>query len=210
MGSGCSYKTGMLRIEWVVVCVLISMGLFSGGCTTWGLHDPEAPPLDKSMVLGFIQVESNGPYFRMHQTEAAVRFFDVRHINTGKRTRVLMTENGERFVTELSPGHYELFRVQIGEGPFRSEAIVKMNFDVVADKAIFLGVWHLRVDPPKTVRMLNWEVRAKTLNGDPAPVLKSILGDHALEVSLPKPESTQNRLFAVAPSQPRAKYFYRR
>ncbi len=210
MGSRSSYKTGLWEIDWVAAGLLISMCLLLVGCSTWGLPDPENSVSDESIVLGIVQVEARGPFFRMHQTAAQVRFFDVRHTNTGKRSRVDMTGHAERFVTRLSPGHYELFRIQIGEGPFRSEAQVNLNFDVMAEKTNYLGVWRLQVDPPKTVRMLRWEVLAETPNLDPVKVLRDVLGDHPLEVSLPKPEFNQNRLFAVAPSQPRAKYFYRR
>ncbi len=210
MGLSSSSKTRLLRIDWVVAGLLMSLCLHLVGCSTSGLNDVEKPTPDQSIVLGFIQVAPRGPYFRMHQTEASVRFFDVRNTNTEERTRVQMPEKAERFVTKLSPGHYELFRIQIGEGPFRSEAHVNMSFDVLAEKTNYLGVWRLQVDPPKTVRMLQWEVLVETSNFNPAQVLNRMLVDNLLEMSLPKPEFNQNRLFAVAPSQPRAKYFYRR
>ncbi len=205
-----SYKTGLLRIDWVAAAFLMVLCLSVGGCSTLRLNDSEKSTSGETIVLGVIQVEPSGPYFRMHQTEAFVRFFDVRNTSTGERTRVQVIEKAEKFVTKLSPGHYELFRIQIGEGPFRSEAQVNMTFDVVPDKANYLGVWRLRVDPPKTVRMLQWEVLAEIQDLDPFQVLGPVLGENPLEVSLLKPVNNQHRLFAVAPSQPRAKYFYRR
>ena len=203
-------KTGHRQIAWMANGLLILMCLLMVGCSTWDVHNPEDSISNESIVLGIVQLKARGPYFRMHQSAAQVQFFDVRNTQTGKRTRVDMTENAERFVTNLSPGHYELFRIQIGEGPFRSEAQVNLSFDVVAEKVTYLGVWQMQVDPPKTVRMLQWEVVAETPNWNPVQLLNPIIGDHPLEVSLPKPEFNQNRLFAVAPSQPRAKYFYRR
>ncbi len=210
MRSRSSYKTGLLRIEWVAAGVLIALCLYLGGCSTSGLNTSEMASSEKTIVLGLIQIEPRGPYFRLHQAEALVRFFDVRNTNTAERSRVQVTEKAERFVTRLSPGHYELFRIQIGEGPFRSEAHVNMTFNVVPGKTNYLGVWRLRVDPPKTVRMLQWEVLPEIKHLDPVPLLGPILGDRPLEVSLLKPVNNQHRLFAVAPSQPRAKYFYRR
>ena len=197
-------------MDWVVGGFLVSLLLSVVGCATPTLNSSENLTSDESMVVGFVQVEASGPFFRIYQDEVLVRFFDVRNIQTGEWTRVDTTKNTKRFVTWLPPGHYELFRVQIGEGPFRSEALVKMSFDVVASKTNYLGVWRLRVDPPKTIRMLQWEILAETENVDPVQVLHSILGEHPLMVSMLQPESNQSRLFAVAPSQPRAKYFYRR
>lgn len=188
----------------ILSCVLLT------GCSTGESTDLEIATRNVSVVVGFIQIEPRGPYFRMHQTEAFVHYFDVVHTQTQKRTRIHLDSQSQRFVTKLLPGHYELLRIQIGEGPFRSESHVKMSFDVLAERAMFLGVWRLRVDPPKTVRMLQWEVLAKTPNLDPSQVLQGVFDGKPLELSLPQPATNHVRLFAVAPSQPRAKYFYRR
>ncbi len=184
--------------------------MFLAGCSTWESQDLEPATRNVSVVVGFIQVEPSGPYFRMHQAEAYVQYFDVVNSKTGKRTRVHLEPKAVRFVTKLSPGHYELFRIQIGEGPFRSESHVKMSFEVLAEKTMYLGVWRLRVDPPKTVRMLQWEVLAKTQSLDPSLVFHHVVDDKPLEFSLLQPVTHHVRLFSVAPSQPRAKYFYRR
>jgi len=194
----------------VAVRVLMLSWLLLTGCATSESKEFEGGAKSESVVVGFIQVETKGPYFRMHQKDAFVRFFDVRDTSTGEWTRVHMTEKVEGFVTRLSPGHYELFRIQIGEGPFRSESRVDMNFDVLADKTMFLGIWRLRVEAPKTVRMLHLDVLGDAPDWDLMVSLHPELGEKALVVSLPQPLNNQNRLFTVAPSQPRAKYFYRR
>jgi hypothetical protein len=85
-----------------------------------------------------------------------------------------------------------------------------MSFDVLEDKTMYLGIWRLRVEAPKTERMLHWEVLAEAPDWDLVVALHPELGEKALVVSLPTPTIHQMRLFAVAPSQPRAKYFYRR
>ncbi len=210
MAIRSSQRTGKLRYAWVAAALWMALSLQVAGCSTSGPSHSENPTPDEAIVLGFVQVEPRGPYFRMHQADARVRFFDVKNTSTGETTRIPMTEKSERFVTKLSPGQYELFRVQIGEGPFRSEAHVEMNFDVIQKKMNFLGVWRLRVDPPKTVRMLQWEVVAETELLDPVQVLRPVLEENPLELSLPTPLRNDLRLFAVAPSQPRSKYFYRR
>jgi hypothetical protein len=200
--------------KWLMLCVtvrtLMLAWLLLTGCATSESKEFEGGAKSKSVVVGFIQVEPKGPYFRMHQKDAFVRFFDVRNTSTGEWTRVHLTEKAERFVTRLFPGHYEIFRVQIGEGPFRSESQVDMNFNVFEDKTMYLGTWRFRVEAPKTVRMLHWDVLGDVPDWDQMVPLHPELGDKALVVSLPQPVTNQNRLFSVAPSQPRAKYFYRR
>ena len=180
------------------------------GCATSALKDGAEETKRGPVVVGFLHVESMGPYFRRHQTEAEVRFFDVKNEETGKSTRISMTESTKWFVTRLSPGHYHVLRIQIGEGPFRSESYTDMNFEVFPDKTNYLGMWRIRVDAPKTVRMLQLDVFSEVLNWEQLLVVHPELGEKALMVSIPQPDTNQSRLFAVAPSQPRAKYFYRR
>lgn len=201
------YSIQFLKINWVVVSIFVCVWFNLMGCSTQGLGNSESSLKENSMVLAFVQVEPKGPYFRKHQTEPTIRYFDVRNISTGELTRLTMESKTDRLVARLASGEYELFRVQVGEGPFRAEALVNMTFQVDQEKITFLGIWRFLVDPPKTVRMLHWEVVA---DQDLVRDLSPDLGDESIVVSLPKPVATQVRLFAVAPSQPRAKYFYRR
>jgi len=210
MGARSSHNTGLLIFDWVAAGVLLSMCLHLAGCSISGSKDLERSTGFEPIVVGFVQVEPTRPFFRKHQTEALIKFFDVKNIKTGERTRVHMEPGAERFVTRLSPGEYELFRIQIGEGPFRSESMVNMTFQVYADKVVYLGIWRLRIDPPKTVRMFQWDVLAEAPNWDLLLVSHPDIGDKPLLISLLQPVTSHVRLFAVAPSQPRAKYFYRR
>lgn len=194
---------------WVARFVMVAC-FFLTGCATSKQKDLESDISEKSAVVGFIKVEPSGPYFRKHQTEAAVRFIDVMNSRSGERTRVPIEANARKFVTKLEPGHYKLSRIQIGEGPFRSESQVNMSFDVPVEKTVYLGIWQLRVDPPKTVRMLQWDILAEASDWDLLVDLYPDLRGKPVVVSLPQPATTRVRLFAVAPSQPRAKYFYRR
>jgi len=197
-------------MSWWTVRVLMLGWLLVMGCATSALTDGEGETKHGFVVVGFIHVEPKGPYFRRHQTEAQVRFFDVKNAETGKLTRISMTETAKKFVTRLPSGHYQVLRIQIGEGPFRSESYTDMNFDVFPDKTNYLGIWRLRVDAPKTVRMLQLDVFSEVPDWEQLLLLHPELGEKALMVSTPQPGTNQNRLFAVAPSQPRAKYFYRR
>ena len=190
--------------------ILIFGGFLVTGCVTSESKNVEEIINNKSMVVGFIHMEPTGPFFRRHQTEPIARFFDVKNSKTGERSRVHLTAKSKSFDMKLSPGHYELFRIQIGEGPFRSEAHVDMSFDVLPDKANYLGIWHLQIDSPQTVRMLHWSVMEEVLDRKMLVALYPELAEQDLVVSLPQPESTEIRLFGVAPLQPRSKYFYRR
>jgi hypothetical protein len=58
--------------------------------------------------------------------------------------------------------------------------------------------------------MIQWDVLADVLDWDLLVSLHPELGENEVEVSLPEPLTNKTRLFAVAPSQPRAKYFFRR
>ena len=191
------------------VGVLIA-GMVWSGCSTLQPSRPEEGTQNGSFVLGFIQVEPKAPIFRLHQDEPRVRFFDIKNTLSGEWTRVPISEKTPRFVMKLSPGQYEVSRIQIGEGPFQSEAYLNLNFDVYADKTVYLGIWRMQVDSPKTVRMLQLDVLDERPDWDLLVALHPELDEKALAVSLPQPMANQTRLFAVAPAQPRAKYFYRR
>ena len=186
------------------VCLLLT------ACATSETKELRGTNQDTSVVVAFIQVEPTEPFFRMHQAEALVQFFDVKNTKTGEWTRVHMSGKAKRFVTWLPPGGYELVRLQIGEGPFLSETYMNMSFDVHAEKTNYLGIWRLRIDAPKTVRMVQVDVLADAPDWDLMVSLDPELGENPLLTSLAQPVTNRNRLFAVAPLQPRAKYFYRR
>ncbi len=195
---------------WTISGILSFLGVFFTGCATNGKVNAPEKVVGKSTVVGFIQLQPKGPFFRAHQAEAQVRFFDVVNTQTDERTRVLLTDNGERFVTDLEPGSYELFRMQIGEGPFRSESHLEMTFDVFTDKVTYLGIWRMRLDPPKTVRMVKIDVMTEVPEWDAMLDAHPELGKKPVVVSLLQPITNQVRLFSVAPVQPRSKYFRRR
>ncbi len=197
-----------LMVSWTFA-VLLAGWLFQGCATVEpGRLDEEAEK--GSLVLGFLRVEPTGPIFRLHQEEPHIRFLDVKNTQTGEWTRIPISEKATRFVTTLSPGQYEIFRIQLGEGPFRSESYVNLNFEVLPDKTMYVGIWRMQVDAPKTVRMLQLDVLDELPDWDLLVTLHPELDEKALAVSLPQPTTNQSRLFAVAPSQPRSKYFYRR
>ena len=192
---------------WVIVFVLVPL---ESGCAMNGKIDATDEIAGKATVVGFIQLEPRGPFFRAQQGEAKVRFLDVVNTKTDERTRIMVQAKGERFVTHLEPGNYELFRLQIGEGPFRSESHLEMKFEVYADTVTYLGLWRIRLDPPKTVRMVKIDVITEVPEWEAMLESHPDLGPQPLVVSLLQPITHEVRIFPVAPLQPRSKYFYRR
>ncbi len=199
---GCEYQKVL-----VVLLVIIS-GI--SGCVGSGARNTDDQMEESGVIVGFMQLEPNGPFFRRHQAEAEVRFFDIIHTETGERIRVEGPSNGEAIVRFLVPGTYSLFRLQIGEGPFRSETGLEMTFQVYPDTVTYLGLWRIRVDPPKTVRMIQMDVFAEAPDWDPFLESYPDLRGRPMVLELLQPQRIQERLFAVAPVQPRSKYFYRR
>ena len=66
-----------------------------------------------------------------------------------------MGSDSERFVLALSPGNYELIRVQVNEGPFLSIARLASGFLIGSDPITYLGTWRFGVDSPKYARMVS-------------------------------------------------------
>jgi hypothetical protein len=60
----------------------------------------------------------------------------------------------EYFLLSLPPGHYEMNRVQISEGPFMSMAHISATFVVKPEVMTFLGTWRFGVDSPKYGRQM--------------------------------------------------------
>jgi hypothetical protein len=124
-----------------------------------------------------------------------------------------MESDDERFIVPLSPGDYELVRVQINEGPFLSMAELASRFSVGHDSVTYLGTWRFGVDSPKYGRMVSVsmvndeEDRTKTLH-------TLALSDPSLDVGsvatvLPDPAEVQTRLYEVMP-YPRVPRYFRR
>lgn len=161
---------------------------------------------DQSLVFGGIALETIGPNPR--QFPARLRFFDVINVSTQERTRVMVGAEAQTFSVFLLPGHYEVIRLQFNEGPFRAESSVTMRFHIAANQLTYLGTWQLKVDTPRTQRMVRMEVPQKNPNweevfeGDPTLKGKFVVN------SFPELTTRQARMYVVAP-YPKVPYFYR-
>jgi hypothetical protein len=143
----------------------------------------------------------------------AVRSFEVQNRQTKERFMVQVESDDEQFVVPLSPGDYELIRVQINEGPFLSMAELASTFSVSQEPVTYLGTWRFGVDSPKYGRMV-WvsmindeEDRAQTLHT--LALSEPSLDMGAVAIALPDPAEVQARLYEVMP-YPRVPRYFRR
>ncbi len=162
----------------------------------------------ENQVAGFgqVQLSTSGPNPRSFP--AQLRFFDVVNIETQERTRVRIGKAEGAFTMSLNPGHYEIIRIQINEGPFMTESQISHTFQIKPNVLTYLGKWELDVDTPRTQRMVRIKIsedRSSWLaivETEPRLKTKSVVN------FLPEPIAGETRLYAVAPN-PKVKYFYR-
>ncbi len=113
----------------------------------------------------------------------------------------------------LSPGEYELTRVQISEGPFLSMAQIASTFVIQNNPITYIGTWRFGVDSPKYGRMVS--VSMITDENDREQVAQSVraaypsLDEGPIASVLPNPPDLQTRLFEVMP-YPRVPRYFRR
>src|SRR4030095_14734888 len=89
---------------------------------------PEEGIVQSNVAVGRVVVVLTGERSRIYQP--AVRSFEIENRQTKERFTVEIESDNERFILPLTPGDYELTRVQINEGPFLSMAQLNSNFTV--------------------------------------------------------------------------------
>lgn len=180
--------------------------MFLSGCFTVGARNVTGERGDQSLAFGGIDIETIGPNPR--QFPARLRFFDVIHVSTQERTRVMVEAEAQTFSVFLIPGHYEVIRLQFNEGPFRAEVSVTMRFHIPANQLTYLGTWQLKVDTPRTQRMVRMEVPEKNPDWEEVFEADPILKGKIVVNSFPELTTHQARMYVVAPI-PKVPYFYR-
>ena len=167
--------------------------------------------IQSNVAVGRVVAVLTGERSRIY--EPAVRSFEVQNRHTKERFMVEVESDDERFIVPLTPGDYELIRVQINEGPFLSMAELASTFSVSQDSVTYLGTWRFGVDSPKYGRMVSVSIindeedRVQTLHA-------LTLSDPSLDVgvvaiALPEPPQVQTRLYEVMP-YPRVPRYFRR
>ncbi len=193
---------GMIRVPFSIAI----LSMFLSGCFTMGAQNVTGERGDQSLVFGGIDLETIGPNPR--QFPARLRFFDVIHVSTQERTRVMVGAEAQTFSVFLLPGHYEVIRLQFNEGPFRAESSVTMRFHIPANQLTYLGTWQLKVDTPRTQRMVRMEVPQINPNWEEVLEADTTLKGKSVVNSFPELTTHQARMYVVAP-YPKVPYFYR-
>jgi hypothetical protein len=181
------------------------------GCATALPSVPEEGSVQSNVAVGRVVTVLTGERSRIY--EPAVKSFEVQNRQTKERFTVEIASDDEQFIVPLTPGEYELIRVQINEGPFLSMAQLGSVFSVGQDHVTYVGTWRFGVDSPKYGRMVsvsminNEEDRAQVVHtlvvSDPS------VDVDAVAVALPDPAEVQTRLYEVMP-YPRVPRYFRR
>lgn len=181
------------------------------GCLTELPAVPEEGTVQPNVAVGRVVAVLTGERSRIY--EPAVRSFEVQNRQTKERFNVHIESDNESFILPLSPGDYELTRVQINEGPFLSMAELASTFSVGQAPITYLGTWRFGVDSPKYGRMVSVsmindeEDRAETL--DMLTRNNASGGVDVVATVLPDPSELQTRLYEVMP-YPRVPRYFRR
>jgi hypothetical protein len=132
---------------------------------------------------------------------------------THQRFRVDVQSDNEQFTLSLSPGSYELNRIQISEGPFMSMAQLSSSFALEQGAVTYLGTWRFGVDSPRYGRMVALSMVVDEEDKAQAEQMvkeKYQLPDaQALVTVLPNPTESETRLYEVMPYPRYPRYFQR-
>jgi hypothetical protein len=187
--------------------LFIAIILAGLGCAKEVKPLPETLPENKPVAFGKIQAYLTGPTNRWYLPQ--VRFFELQNLNTKERVRVDVASADSPFFVSLPAGEWELARVQINEGAFRSMAQLNETFEVSAGSLNYLGTWELKIHPPTYLRLVDIAVESDL--EEAKAKLFSVYPDlEGLPViaKLPTPKDKETRLVEIAP-YPRMWWFCR-
>jgi hypothetical protein len=181
------------------------------GITIGCVHQLPAHPtqenLKEPLVFGHIQVWQDKPSGRISLPELASLEFVTK--DGKKRYHVDIEAASSYFFLPLDPGDYQVTRMFIQEGGFRSSAEVPMEFEVPEYGVVYLGTWRFQIDSPNFIREVEVKISSEQV--------KAIVELHARYPSLslqpvvsalPEPSLLRSRLYEITP-YPRFRWFNR-
>jgi hypothetical protein len=177
------------------------------GCATKMASLPASLSADQTIVFGKVQANLTGPTTRWYTPQ--VRFFELMNHSTKERFRVDIESADSPFFLALPPGEYELVRLQINEGAFRSMAQLNSTFQVSRGGLNYLGRWKVKIHPPTYLRLV--DVSVETDLEDAKAEVRSLYPDLAglpIQSQLPTPKDSETRLVEISP-YPRVWWFCR-
>jgi len=120
-------KKGITMMNGRMLVLVIGFILSAIGCAKEVVSLPKTLPNNKPVAFGKIQAFLTGPTNRWSAPQ--VRFFELENLTTKERIRVDVESADSPFFLSLPAGEYELARVQINEGAFRSMAQLNETFE---------------------------------------------------------------------------------
>ncbi len=190
---------------------LIGMMFLFQGCSPSLQAAPEPDSVQSSVAVGRIVAVITGERSRIY--EPAVRFIELINRRTNDRYSIEIKSDDRHFVLTLSPGDYELSRVQISEGPFMSMADLSIGFTVGTEPVTYVGTWRFGVDSPRYGRMIAVSV---VLNEDGLAEVRHFVREQYPDLDqqpitevLPQPAHLEARLYEVMPYPRYPRYFRR-
>lgn len=177
------------------------------GCATKMAPLPASLSADQTIVFGKVQASLTGPTTRWYTPQ--VRFFELMNHSTKERFRVDIESADSPFFLAIPPGEYELVRLQINEGAFRSMAQLNSTFQVNQGGLNYLGKWEVKIHPPTYLRLVDVSVDTD-LEDAKAQVLElhPDLAGLPINSQLPTPKDSETRLVEISP-YPRVWWFCR-
>lgn len=188
-----------------VVCLVLT------GCVTELPATVESPNAGGALGVGRVVTVITGESERMYEPE--LRSFEFINLRTGERFRVNVKSDDQLFTLSLSPGEYELTRVQVNEGPFLSIAQLSVSFALEQGAITYLGTWRFGVESPQYGRMV--VVSMIPDDKDRLQAAQSIRDKYpdreaqSIVTRLPDPTHSEARLYEVMP-YPRYPTYFRR
>ena len=196
----------ILRLNCSMICLLALVGC---------VREASVPPLSVGppmiLVSGRAMALITGDRGRRFEPE--VRWLEFMHRQTGERYSATLEAGDKTFVLFLPAGHYEITRVQISEGPFRSIAQLSSSFCIGETSMIFVGTWRFGIDSPRYGRMVLVSMVAE--DDTRQEIEQTIrmrypaLGSEILSTVIPSPAETETRLYEVLPYPRYPRYFQR-
>lgn len=192
----------------------LSLGLLClvlSGCATELPMTVAEAEVSETLVVGRVVTIITGEAQRIYAPE--LRSFEVINTESQERFKVDVQSKDGYFSLSLPPGHYELNRLQISEGPFLSMAQLSASFVLKPDVMTFLGTWRFGIDSPKYGRQVvvsmihdqRDQERAQQFVKDTYPTLQ----ERSLAMLIPEPSHEVARLFEVMPYPRYSRYFRR-
>ncbi len=203
----CSSKSFLtLTIMWKLYCLSLA------GCITEA-QTVLSPKEESSKVLLIERIIVTLTGERARRFEPTMREVELIEQTSGARYRLTIEGNDQLFTVFLPPGHYEIVRAQISEGPFLSIAQLESSFSLLEDHPLFVGTWRFGVDSPRYGRMVlvSMALDGESLRQAEETMRKEYptLASKVITPMLPIPKETQTRLYEVAP-YPRISRYFRR